>query len=160
MTKVLGFTLIELMVVVSIISILAAIAIPQYQPYITRAQTTEAISLAQEIKFSINEYYKHNGRFPINNKQTNVPEAAYLIGNFVKSITISNGVLHVELGNKVHNQLQKKVLSLQPLIVTGSPASPISWNCGYSEPPAGMETVGENRTDVPVEFLPYGCSGK
>ena len=62
-----GFTLIELMIVVAIIGILAAIAIPQYQNYVARAQMSEALSLASGGKVALAEYFNTKGEFPANN---------------------------------------------------------------------------------------------
>jgi type IV pilus assembly protein PilA len=154
-----GFTLIELMVVVAIISILAAIAIPSFQTYIVEAQVAEAMSLATDLKKNIKEVYQAKGAFPTNNREAGLPEAKYLIGNYVKRIDVGNGALHITFGNKANKQLADKVLSLQPLVVPKSPASPISWNCGNSAAPNGMKAVGENRTSLAHEFLPFACRG-
>lgn len=152
-----GFTLIELMIVVAIIGILASVALPSYTSYTTRSKLVESIALMQELQPSIVEYYKERLSFPADNKHAGVPEAKYLIGNYVKSITVSNGAIHAELGNKIGAPLVGKILSLRPIVVTGSPASPISWICGKSLAPEGMEAVGEDKTDIPDEFLPGGC---
>ena len=157
--KINGFTLIELMIVVAIIGILASIALPSYQTYTTRAQVVEALTLAEEIKGAIKEYYKYKGEFPADNASAGVPMPQYLIGNYVKGITVENGAMHVKLGNKVSAAVKGKVLSLRPLVVTGSPQSPISWNCGYSDAPEGMEAVGDNETTVDSMFLPAMCRG-
>lgn len=152
-----GFSLIELMVVVGIIGILAGIAIPQYQSYTVRSQLVEALTLAREVQTDVTAYHKRFGRFPKNNNAAGAPEAKFLIGNYVKRIEVENGALHVTLGNKVNNNLQGKILSLRPLVVTGSPASPISWSCGNASAPTGMQSVGENKTTVSKEYLPYPC---
>ena len=152
-----GFTLIELMIVVSIISILAGIAIPAYNGYISSSQLVEAHTLAQQIKPQINEFYKVKGRFPANNKEAGVPEAHFLIGNYVKQIQVENGAIHVTLGNKISYNMQGKVLTIQPLVVIDSPESPIAWNCGFAEPPEGMQTVGKNRTSEDLRKLPIMC---
>ncbi len=154
-----GFTLIELMIVVSIIGILAAISLPAYQSYIVRAQIAEAITLATDLKKEIKDVYQNKGAFPVNNREAGVPEAKYLIGNYVQRIDIENGAIQIEFGNKANKQIANTVLSLQPLIVPQSPTSPMSWNCGNSEPPKGMKAVGENRTSISREFLPYSCRG-
>ena len=152
-----GFTLIELMIVVSIIGILAAIAIPAYQDYTIRAQVVEAFSLASEIKPSIQEYRKVHGRMPANNDAAGVPEPQHLIGNFITRIEVDDGAIHMEFGNLANANLQGGVLTLQPLVVEGSPASPMSWRCGKRTIPNGMVAVGENRTTVSNKFLPSPC---
>ena len=152
-----GFTLIELMIVVSIISILAGIAIPAYSGYISSAQLVEAHTLAQQIKPQINEFYKARGRFPANNKEAGIPEPHFLIGNYVKSLRVENGAIHVTLGNKISYDMKGKIFSIQPLVVIDSPQSPIAWNCGFASPPEGMQTVGKNRTSEDLSKLPLMC---
>lgn len=152
-----GFTLIELMIVVAIIGILASIALPSYQDYTMRAQLVEALTLASELKINIKDYHKSHGRFPINNEDAGLPQAEYLIGNFVESIVVENGALHVKLGNKINQNLVGKTLSLRPLVVPQSPTSPISWNCGSAKAPKGMAAVGEDRTTVDNKHLPTIC---
>ena len=154
-----GFTLIELMIVVAIIGILASIAIPAYQDYTIRAQVTEAFSLASELKGSIQEFRKDRGRMPRNNAEAGVPEAQFLIGNYVTGIEVRDGALHVQFGNNANSMIASQTLTLQPLIVTGSPASPMSWRCGLRSIPKGMEAVGENRTSVDQKYVPASCRG-
>src|SRR5262249_4644248 len=90
-----GFTLIELMIVVAIIGILASIAIPAYQDYTTRAQVAEGLVLINELKPSINEYYKERGVFPKNNELAGVPAPEHLLGQYVSGITVEDGVMHI-----------------------------------------------------------------
>lgn len=152
-----GFTLIELMIVVAIIGILAAIAIPAYQTYVTRAQVVEALVIVGELKTSVGEYYKRRGEFPANNKKAGIPEAQYLLGNYVKGIELQDGAFHITLGNKVNKLLDGKKLTIRPIVVTGSPQSPFSWVCGNSPAPEGMEAVGVNMTDMEESMLPGAC---
>ena len=152
-----GFTLIELMIVVSIIGILASIAIPAYQNYTIRSQLTEAFSLASELKGPIQEYRKERGRFPADNAAAGLPAADKLIGNYVTRVDVHDGAISVTFGNFANTAVAGKVLTLQPLVVTGSPASPMSWRCGYRGIPRGMEVIGENRTNVMLQFLPTAC---
>ena len=157
MRKINGFTLIELMIVVAIIGVLASIALPSYQKYIIRAQIVEALTLSNEVKPGVYEFYKQTGRFPKNNAEAGVPKATYLLGNYVKSVNVVNGAINVRLGNKITAPLQDKILSIRPASVTGSPMSPISWLCGYAKPVSGMQENGVQATDVGREYLPAVC---
>lgn len=152
-----GFTLIELMIVVSIIGVLAAIALPPFHNYTTRAQLSEALFLSNEIKTSVTAYYQRKGTFPANNRAAGVPEAGLLIGNYTSGIEVSKGAIHITLGNRINQTAAGKIISLRPLVVKGSPSSPISWACGYATAPEGMLAKGENRTDIAVEILPFAC---
>jgi len=152
-----GFTLIELMIVVAIIGILASIAIPAYQDYTIRAQVVESFSITGELKLSIKEFYKDRGRFPATNKEAGVPEAQFLIGNFITNVEVVDGAMHVEFGNYVNRNLLEQVITIRPIVVSGSPTSPISWTCGYRTPPDGMEAVGEDRTTLKTVHMPSSC---
>ncbi|MBB6095545.1 type IV pilus assembly protein PilA [Povalibacter uvarum] len=154
-----GFTLIELMIVVAIIGILAGIAIPAYQDYTIRSQVVEAFSLASELKPSIQDYRKEHGRFPATNADAGVPEAQLLIGNYVSRIDVVDGAVHIAFGQLANSNLKGSVITLQPLVVKGSPTSPMSWRCGKREIPEGMEALGENRTTVDNKYVPAACRG-
>jgi type IV pilus assembly protein PilA len=152
-----GFTLIELMIVISIIGILASVSLPAYQDYTVRAQVGTSLMLVSELKPHVIDFYKARGQFPTDNEQAGIPGANYIIGNHVKSVTIINGAMNIEMGNKVTAAVDGGVLSLRPIVVIGSPESPVSWICGHSEPPEGMEAVGENRTTLEAKYLPASC---
>ena len=152
-----GFTLIELMIVVAIIGILASIAIPAYQDYTIRAQVVESFSITGELKLSIKDFYKDRGRFPSDNEEAGIPAPKHLIGNFVSKVELVDGAMHVELGNYVNAQLVGQTLTIRPIFVSDSPTSPISWVCGYRNPPDGMEAVGEDRTSLQKKHLPASC---
>src|ERR1041384_3861138 len=94
-----GFTLIELMIVVAIIGILAAIALPAYQDYTIRAKVTEALSLAASAKTAVTESYISNGALPGTNADAGLPDANKIASKFVQSVTVvPNGEIDIIVG--------------------------------------------------------------
>ena len=154
-----GFTLIELMIVVAIIGILAAVAIPAYQVYIGRAQGIEALTIVEEYKPRIVDYYRTHGRFPKNNEEGGLPPAEFVVGKEVDRVDLVDGALQVTFRKTgINQELAGKTVSIRPQLVAGYPSGPISWACGnYSDPEKRLQPVGENRTTVPNTHLPGAC---
>ncbi|ENX7196241.1 pilin [Neisseria gonorrhoeae] len=88
-----GFTLIELMIVIAIVGILAAVALPAYQDYTARAQVSEAILLAEGQKSAVTEYYLNHGIWPEDNTSAGVASSSSIKGKYVKEVEVKNGVV-------------------------------------------------------------------
>lgn len=148
-----GFTLIELMIVVAIIGILAAVAIPAYQDYTIRAQASEGPSLASGLKTTIAEYYATRGSWPANNAALGISDT--IEGTYVSSIVSENGVITVTYGNQAHTtKLAGKVLTIRPAV---SAAGDVSWVCGYADAPGNTTVAGADGTTVEAKYLPASC---
>lgn len=152
-----GFTLIEMLVVIAIIAILAMIAMPSPDPTIARKQVIESMELIEDYKKLVAFYHKSTQVFLKDNKEAGIPVADKLLGNYVDRIDFQDGAFHIHFGNKAHPNIKGKTLSVQPIMVQGSPESPISWICGKAAVPPNMKAVGENRTDVELKDLPLNC---
>ncbi|EMS5496566.1 pilin, partial [Neisseria gonorrhoeae] len=94
-----GFTLIELMIVIAIVGILAAVALPAYQDYTARAQVSEAILLAEGQKSAVTEYYLNNGEWPKDNGSAGVASASTIKGKYVQKVEVTNGVVTAQMAS-------------------------------------------------------------
>jgi type IV pilus assembly protein PilA len=143
-----GFTLIELMIVVAIIGILAAIAIPAYQDYTIRAQVTEGLNLASDLKAVIGELYADRGTGEgLDSGDFGIPAATDKSGKYVEQIEVQAGTIEITFGNDANAKLQEpeqNVLTLQPGV---NDNGDVVWYCG-----------GEGTT-VPEKYLPASCRG-
>jgi type IV pilus assembly protein PilA len=123
-----GFTLIELMIVVAIIAILAAIALPAYQDYVARSQVSEGMSLASGVKTAVAEYYANYGAWPSDNPAAGVSTGTSIKGKYVTSTTVSSGAINLVYNETSTSSKIKGAgtgLTLSPFDNQGS----ISWKC-------------------------------
>ncbi|ENS5808695.1 pilin, partial [Neisseria gonorrhoeae] len=139
-----GFTLIELMIVIAIVGILAAVALPAYQDYTARAQVSEAILLAEGQKSAVTEYYLNNGKWPENNGDAGVASSSSIKGKYVKSVTVAKGVVTAQMASSnVNKEIQGKKLSLWAKREDGS----VKWFCGRPVQRADNDTVADAAAD-------------
>jgi type IV pilus assembly protein PilA len=154
-----GFTLIELMIVVAIIGILAAIAIPAYQNYTIRAQVTEGLTLADGWKTSIAEFYAQNGTFPsgatTTGSATTIVAAGATTGKYVSAVTvIAGGIVQITYGLQANAKINALVLMLEPGL---SANNDVVWVCGTAATPSGTTVSTTATTSVPAQYLPASC---
>ncbi|HZX79753.1 MAG TPA: pilin [Lysobacter sp.] len=122
-----GFTLIELMIVVAIIAVLAAIAVPAYQDYIARAQVTEGLALATSAKAGLVDYYNDRGVFPADNNGAHMPSPASINGRYVTSVSVGNGdgSIRILFSPNANARIQGQELLLAASAGGGS----VHWTC-------------------------------
>jgi type IV pilus assembly protein PilA len=141
-----GFTLIELMIVVAIIAILAAIAISSYQNYVIRSQVAEGSVIADGVKSAVWDYISNRGRVPKDNASAGLPSPASLGGKFIKSMAVSNGLIIATFSNvapqRANKSIDNKTLIFSPM--ASSNQGSIRWIC-------------QPRGTVPYRYLPTIC---
>ena len=152
-----GFTLIELMIVVAIIGILAAIAIPAYQDYTVRAQVTEGMNLASPVETGIAEYFANTGSFPTTLSSVGISNSA--TGKYVSAVAINAGAIQVTYGLQANTNVAAKSLYLTPYTDANND---LIWVCGAHTAPTGASlptgvTSGAAGTTVKDKYLPQTC---
>ncbi|HFC5757957.1 TPA: prepilin-type N-terminal cleavage/methylation domain-containing protein, partial [Neisseria gonorrhoeae] len=158
-----GFTLIELMIVIAIVGILAAVALPAYQDYTARAQVSEAILLAEGQKSAVTEYYLNNGIWPENNGEAGVASSSSIKGKYVKEVKVENGVVTATMNSTgVNKEIKDKRLSLWARRQDGS----VKWFCGQpvKRNDANADDVTDNggngNEKIETKHLPSTCRDK
>ncbi len=155
-----GFTLIELMIVVAIIGILAAVAIPAYQDYIARAQVTEAINLAGGMKSGIAEYVQNTNRVPVSEEvgyqggtaaNTNYAKYVDFMTILSASVTTDIQVLASMRATGVNSNIAQETLGISTL------DKGATWLCGNAPDNQGVDQSNVTNTSLVNQYLPSSC---
>ncbi|HGI8344531.1 TPA: pilin [Neisseria meningitidis] len=146
-----GFTLIELMIVIAIVGILAAVALPAYQDYTARAQMSEALTLAEGQKSAVVEYYSDNGTFPADNNKAGIAASNTITGKYVSSVAVAAEASGATSIAKITAKMKKtgvnKNIAEKTLVLVGEQNSgSFSWTC--------------KKGSVDEKFLPSTCRTK
>ena len=157
-----GFTLIELMIVVAIIGILAAIAIPAYQDYTIRSQVTEGLNLASSVKAAVAESFADKGVWPADLDALGIANPPS--GKYVETVEVDTGTINITYGVDANaDKLAGEILSLRPSVSTNDD---VIWVCGDATTPstAGDPTSGGSAASATTfgtndkgKYLPSNC---
>jgi type IV pilus assembly protein PilA len=150
-----GFTLIELMIVVAIIGILSAIAVPAYLNYTARAQIMEGLNLSDGWKTAVVEYYNQYGSWP---SQPDLSGTTPSVGNYASNVTVSTGVIQITYaGAQVNQSIFNQTLTLVPYT---NDNGDVLWQCGLAAAPTGASIASgavAGGTTLAPQYLPTSC---
>lgn len=130
-----GFTLIELMIVIAIIGILAAVALPAYSDYTKRAKMSEVLGFAAAAKTAVAESFQATGALPTDNSKAGLASATEITSKYVKSVTVADGVIEVVITGTGDANLDEGVVTFTPTngagtsVATDSYSGPLGWSC-------------------------------
>ncbi|HMB73108.1 MAG TPA: pilin [Gammaproteobacteria bacterium] len=152
------------MIVVTIIGILASIAIPAYQRYTIRTQVSEGLNLMDAMKTKVVEVFNESGSAPADRVAIGLgPDPADTQGNYVSAVDIEDGVVTATYGNQSNATIRNLTVSLTPYETANLG---IVWRCGHAPAPVGLVELGTANgvnpavfkpSTVPVEYLMTAC---
>lgn len=149
--------MIEVMVVVAIIAILALMALPNLTDKIVRDQIIEASKLADVAKGPVAASWALSKKLPADNAEAGLPVAEKIVSNFISSVTVQNGALHLRFGNSAHSAIKGKTLTLRPAVIDDAPVVPVTWVCAQGKVPDKMTLKGSDNTNIDKKYLPLNC---
>jgi type IV pilus assembly protein PilA len=100
---------------------------------------------------------EHPANIPRRQCHRRVAGGRQIVNNYVSSVAVQGGAIHVTFGNRANGAIKGRILTVRPAIVEGEPVVPVTWVCGYAGPPEKMTVKGDNKTNVPAEYLPMKC---
>ena len=152
-----GFSATEVLATLLIVGVLFAAAIPGYEPFTVKARASEALMLSSTVRARSHVHYALTGRWP--ESQDSVSEQSTrdepVSGEMYAYLDA--GAVHVRFGDEATagKDLMNRTLSFRPALSEGDDV--LVWMCGMASPPSGYRVVGENKSDVPPEYLLFGC---
>lgn len=152
-----GVTMLEMAMVLAVIAVLALIALPSFQNRIIREQIIAALPLADIAKAPIALSWATTQSFPLDNAAAGLPPAEKIVNTYISAVAVNSGAIDITFGNSANGLIKGMILTLRPAIVTDAPIVPVAWVCGNANVPGGMTVIGENRTNIPANYLPFSC---
>ena len=136
-----GFTLIELMIVMSIVGILTSTALPAYQDYVIRAQVAEGLTLSAPAKLAVTEYYQLTGTWPENNDEAGLADKHDIIGQYTEHMSVKDNVIEIKYAYAANQAIHNERIELTG---TANGSGRITWTC---TPKDGFD----------AKYLPASC---
>jgi|SRR6266850_6310703 len=152
-----GFSVVEMLVVAGVVATLALMTLPTLLEKNIRDQVVEGLPLADIAKPPVAASWTLTQTFPADNAAAGLPVADKIVNNYISSVTVQDGAIHLTFGNKASKAIHGKFLTIRPAVVEDTPIVPVAWICGNAAAPGKMAVKGVNKTDLPPLFLPLKC---